>query len=210
MAHEAGCAYLIVEIPGTGVSPALPTDPESPDRLLSSILDWVDSRRDLDSGRVIIWGVSTEGYYGFRAAYTHRERLLGAIGNGGSSNCVLTRIWMSVADIGEYPTSLSRTFAWKFGYDPIDQYGQFMSDLPELKHNFSMVDTGLADGNSAALLSVDGSNDTIFPIEDTTVLPEHRGPKSARIVAGADNPGEPAATPLIFQWIADLLTDRTR
>ena len=77
-----------------------------------------------------------------------------------------------------------------------------MSDLPDLKHNLS--------GNSAALLLVDGSNDTIFPIEDTTVLLEHGGPKSARIVAGAHHPSEPAATPLIFQWIADLLADGTR
>ena len=154
--------------------------------------------------------MSTGGYYGFWAAYTHRQSLLGAIGNGGWIDYALMRNWMSIADVGEYATSLSRTFAWRFSYDPIKQYGHLLSDLPELKRTFSLIDTGHADDNSAALLLVDGSNDTIFPIEDTTVLPEHRGPKSARIVAGADNPGEPAATPLIFQWIADLLTDRTR
>lgn len=209
MAHEAGYAYLIGEIPGTGASPALPRDPASPDRQLSSILDWIDSRRDLDSDTVIVWGVSTGGYYGFRAAYTHHDRILGAVGNGGWSNCALTRHWMDIADVAEYPTSLSRTFAWKFGYDPIDQYEAFLNDLKSLKRNFSLVDTGLADRDSAPLLMVDGKNDTIFPIEDTTILLEHGLPKTARVIAGAHHPGEPEATPIIFKWIASLLRSTT-
>lgn len=205
MAHEAGYAYLIAEIPGTGASPSLPKDPASPDRQLSSIIDWIDGQLDLDSDRVVVWGVSTGGYYGFRAAYTHADRILGAIGNGGWSNCALTQDWMEIADVGEYPTSLSRTFAWKFGYDPINQYEDYMNDLEKLKQNFSLIDTGLADHGSAPLLVVDGKNDTIFPIEDTTILLEHGQPKSARVIAGAHHPGEPAATPTIFEWISRLI-----
>ena len=215
-AYEAGYAYLIAEIPGTGASPALPRDSESPDRLWSSIIDWIEQQPGLNSKGIIFWGVSTGGYYGFRVAYTHRDRILGAIGNGGWSNCVITRTWMDIADVGEYPTSLSRTFAWKFGYDPVSpgvsyntssnaSYANFLDDLPALKAAFSLVDNGLADEDSAPLLLVDGTEDTIFAVEDSEILLNYGKPKYARFVPGAHHPGEPGATPIILEWIAGLL-----
>ena len=42
---KAGFATLSVEIPGTSDSPAAPQDPQSPDRLWSSVLDWISSKR---------------------------------------------------------------------------------------------------------------------------------------------------------------------
>jgi len=38
---DHGCATLSFEIPGTGDCPAAPDDPKAPDRLMSSVLDWV-------------------------------------------------------------------------------------------------------------------------------------------------------------------------
>ena len=39
-----GFATLSFEIPGTGDCPAAPNDPASPDRLMSSVLGWVDAQ----------------------------------------------------------------------------------------------------------------------------------------------------------------------
>ena len=38
------------------------------------VLDWIDTRGDLDAGRIGIWGVSLGGYYAPRAA-AHHDRL---------------------------------------------------------------------------------------------------------------------------------------
>lgn len=117
---------------------------------------------------------------------------------------------MDIADVGEYPTELSRTFAWKLGYSPTGSgFEHFMQDLPGLKKNFSLLEDGLVARDSAPLLIVDGREDTIFPVEDSEVLTWSGRQKSARFVPGAHHPGEPQATPIILRWIADLFASVT-
>jgi hypothetical protein len=43
---ECGYATLSFEISGTGDCPGAPNDPASPDRLMSSVLDWVPTSGD--------------------------------------------------------------------------------------------------------------------------------------------------------------------
>jgi alpha-beta hydrolase superfamily lysophospholipase len=49
-------AVIVLEIPGTGDSPAAPNDPTSPDRYYSSLLDWVDEQPEIDQSRKAVWG----------------------------------------------------------------------------------------------------------------------------------------------------------
>ena len=49
-------AVVIAEIPGTGDSPAAPSDPTSPDREWSSLLDWIAEQPELDQSRIAVWG----------------------------------------------------------------------------------------------------------------------------------------------------------
>ena len=44
-------AVIILEIPGTGDSPAAPNDATSSDRQWSSLLDWIDQQPELDRKR---------------------------------------------------------------------------------------------------------------------------------------------------------------
>lgn len=98
-----GCATLVVEIPGTGDSPADPADPTSPDREWSSLFDWIARQDGIDQDRVVNWGVSTGGYYSIRLAHTHASKLKGVISQGGGCHFMYHPEWLSHADKLEYP-----------------------------------------------------------------------------------------------------------
>lgn len=98
-----GWATVIVEIPGTADSPADPADPESPDRLWSSVLDYMAGRPEFDMARVAAWGLSAGGFYAIRASCTHRERLAGAVAHGPGSHHVFDPEWLAKANDHEYP-----------------------------------------------------------------------------------------------------------
>lgn len=109
MTHEStkhlarGWGSIGVEIPGTGDCPASRIDPTSPDRLWSSLLDWMDGREELDKERRVAWGLSTGGYYAMRIAHTHKERLTGVVSQGGGCHRMFEQEWLDKVDHLEYP-----------------------------------------------------------------------------------------------------------
>jgi pimeloyl-ACP methyl ester carboxylesterase len=96
-------AVVVVEIPGTGDSPADAKDPESPDRLFSTLLDWVDAQEGIDSKKICVWGFSTGGYYATRVAHTHPDRLAGVINLGGGFHHMFEPEWLDEVNHLEYP-----------------------------------------------------------------------------------------------------------
>ena len=101
--HKSGWAYVAAEIPGTGDSPALKNDPNSPDRIWSSVLDWINENPLLDNQNIAAWGVSTGGYYAIRVAHTHASRLKGVIAQGAGCHKAFDPEWIEAADDMEYP-----------------------------------------------------------------------------------------------------------
>ena len=102
-AISRGWAYVSVEIPGTGDNPALKQDPNSPERCWSSLLDWLQSQAWVDKNKIVVFGVSTGGYYATRLAHTHADRLLGAVSQGGGSHHMFDPEWISKVGDLEYP-----------------------------------------------------------------------------------------------------------
>jgi pimeloyl-ACP methyl ester carboxylesterase len=96
-------ALLIVEIPGTGDNPGAPSDPESPDRVWSSLFDWVDAQEGIDNKNVANIGFSTGGYYSIRVAHTHADRLKGVVALGGGCHHMFDPEWLDAANDMEYP-----------------------------------------------------------------------------------------------------------
>jgi dipeptidyl aminopeptidase/acylaminoacyl peptidase len=65
---DRGLATLAFDGPGQGEAEYdLPICPEY-ERPVAAVLDWLDTRADVDTDRVAIWGVSMGGYYAARAA----------------------------------------------------------------------------------------------------------------------------------------------
>ena len=98
-----GWAAVAVEIPGTGDCPALRHDPKSPDRLWSSLLDWLDGQDWVDKKKIVAWGLSTGGYYAMRIAHTHKARLAGVVAQGGGCHHMFDREWLDNVGHLEYP-----------------------------------------------------------------------------------------------------------
>jgi len=65
---ERGMATLAFDGPGQGEAEYdLPIRPEY-EAPVAAVIDWIETRSDLDAGRLGIWGVSLGGYYAPRAA----------------------------------------------------------------------------------------------------------------------------------------------
>jgi 2,6-dihydroxypseudooxynicotine hydrolase len=80
-----GIATLVFEGPGQGEAQydfAIRGDYEVP---AAAVLDFVETRRDLDAGRIAMWGISLGGYYAPRAA-AFDKRIKACLAMGGPFN----------------------------------------------------------------------------------------------------------------------------
>ena len=192
-----GVSSLILEIPGTGDCPASPADPKSPDRLYTSLFEWVSHQQNIDQKRVAIWAFSTGGYYAIRVAHTHHSKLAAVVSQGGGCHFMFDPRWLSEVNHLEYPFDLADTLAHKFGYG---------SDVARFKREamakYSLLEDGTLDGKDCArLLLVNGVRDEVFPIDDCYLALEHGAPKEVRFVRGEKHMGEPDAFFLILPWL---------
>ncbi len=157
--HAAhGCATLTFEIPGTGDCPAAPADPTSPDRLMSSVLDWVAANAPtyhLDPTRIMARGISTGGYYAFRVAHTHADRLFAAVAQGGGCHHMFNADWIGAQNQMEYPFALADSLAYKFGYRDADRATALAQYAAE-GHRFSLVTSGVVSTPACKLLVING------------------------------------------------------
>lgn len=205
---DRGCATLTFEIPGTGDCPAAPTDPTSPDRLMSSILDWVVDNAVLhgvDPTRIVARGISTGGYYAFRVAHTHAERLFAVVAQGGGCHHMFNADWIGAQNQMEYPFALADALAYKFGYreaDPVTALTRYTAEA----HRFSLLDSGVVDSPTGKMLVINGMEDSIFPIEDSLIVAT-RGNRKDLIARGdRGHMGNPGGENLVYEWIDAALT----
>ncbi|KAH7159478.1 Alpha/Beta hydrolase protein [Dactylonectria estremocensis] len=197
-----GWATIVAEIPGTADCPADSADPESPDRLWSSVLDWMESDRRFDMGRILCWGLSTGGYYAIRIAHTHKHRLLGAIAQGAGCHYFYDRDWIDKADGHEYPFQLSPAFAMKHGFETVQDYKE------GVQKKFSLLELGIIQKPSTKLLLLNGTLDGLMPIEDSMILFEYGSPKEARFFPDALHMGGPMAVSAAYQWMEEVMASK--
>ncbi|KAH7064414.1 Alpha/Beta hydrolase protein [Paraphoma chrysanthemicola] len=198
--RQLGVATIVLEIPGTGDCPATASDPTSPDRLYSSLFEWMDTQTLLDAKKRAIWAFSTGGYYAIRVAHTHAERLAGVVALGGGCHYMFDPRWLDEVNHLEYPFDLADTLAHKFGYGT--NVAQFKAEALD---KFSLLNDGTLDRpDCARLLLVNGTEDEIFPIDDYYLALQHGAPKEARFVQGVKHMGEPMSFFIILKWLYTL------
>ncbi len=207
---DHGFATLSFEIPGTGDCPAAPSDPMSPDRLMSSVLDWVAANASsygFDTQKVVARGISTGGYYAFRAAHTHADRLFAAVAQGGGCHHMFDPEWIGAQDQMEYPFALAEALAYKFGYRDADQAVAVRRYAADAR-KFSLVDAGIVGTPTCKLLVINGMEDSIFPIEDSLIiaLQGHRKDLVAR--GDRQHMGNPGAEDILYQWIDNAVAGK--
>ncbi|RDL38656.1 uncharacterized protein BP5553_02996 [Venustampulla echinocandica] len=194
-----GWACVVVEIPGTADCPADPSDPTSPDRLWTSLLNWMATEECFDMEKVMVWGLSCGGYYAVRIAHTHKDRLRGVIAQGAGTHYFFTKEWLEKVDGHEYPFLLGPAISLKHGYDSFDEYKE------KALKKFSLLENGILQKPSTRLLLINGLDDGLMPIEDSLLPFEYGTPKEARFFPNALHMGYPMANGSVYPWMESVM-----
>ena len=206
MLHALGIATLTVDMPGTGESPVLYTDPDA-EKSYRTWIDHLSQRKDVAGSRIGVWGGSFGAYWAARLAFVEAKRLSAAVFQGGSVHYGFQEKWLRPAfstGASGYlfgPGSMFEARSQALGVNTLDE---FLRIAP----SFSLLDRGLLDQPSAPLLGVNGKFDDMAPVDDIYLLLEHGNPKEARIYPKGSHMGrtpgmpEDEITKLITGWLA--------
>ncbi len=192
---DRGMATVSVDGPGQGESGldgsgrGLPIRPDY-ETGLTTLLDLLVRRDDLDPGRIGLVGVSLGGYYAPRVA-AHEPRLRAIVGISGPYR------WGELWD--DLPPMTRDTFTVKSGGGSADD-GRARAQALDL--------TGVCERIEVPALYVTGARDRLIPWQQTQAQAEHT-PRGEFVCYPDGNHGAsnlPAlARPMIADWMADRL-----
>jgi hypothetical protein len=164
---RSGIGLVAIDMPGTGESP-IKADVGS-ERMFSRVLDYLATRPDVDSKRIVAWGVSYGGHWAANLAYIERARLRGAVVQGGPVHDYYTAEWQKKSlGTPEYLFDLFAARAAIYGVESLDEFYAYGPRL-------SLKSQGFLGQPSAPMLVVNGEKDSQVPISDLYMLMQSGG-----------------------------------
>ena len=194
-----GIGFLAVDGPGTGQSPIKVS--ETSERQLSKVLDYAQSRPEIDKNRIALHGVSWGAYWATKMAIVERARLRGASAQSPPVDAFFQKDFLMNHLLGNREYLFDQVPALMNileGVHTLDEMGEY---LPKM----SLVHQGLLGKPMAPMLVIAGVLDTQVPIEDEYLLLS-RGdlPKDAWINPQGGHLGRQVGVwpdPLIFKQV---------
>jgi pimeloyl-ACP methyl ester carboxylesterase len=166
-----GIAYLAMDMPGTGQTRIL-IEPGA-EKVFSAALDVLQKRNDIDASRLVVYGGSWGGHWSARLAYTEKDRIRGAVVQGGPVHGYFQPEWQKKAlSTREYLFGLFEARAAVYGVKKLDD---FLAYGPKM----SLADAKWLSKPSAPMFLINGARDTQVPISDLYVLLRSGTPKEA-------------------------------
>jgi len=159
-----GIGYLAVDGPGTGQNPIKVS--ETADRMLSKVIDYAQSRPEIDKNRIAMHGVSWGAYWATKMAVVEHDRLRGCSAQSPPTDRFFQKDFLMNKLLGNREYLFDQVPALMSildGVHTIDEMGDF---LPKL----SLSRQGLLDKPMAPMLIIAGVLDTQVPIEDEYLL----------------------------------------
>jgi esterase FrsA len=205
-----GIGFFAVDMPGTGEAP-IKVDVGA-ERMFSSILDYLATRSEIDSKRILVRSVSWSGYWAAKLAYIERSRIRGAVLQGGPVDGYFTPEWQKPGlNTDEYLFDLFPARAAIYGVKTLDE---FLAYGPKL----SLKTEGYLGKPSAPMLIVNGAKDTQVPIGDLYLLLQSGGAaKEAWVNPDGGHTGRSVEWPnsrifeeVILPWIKTQLAPETQ
>jgi hypothetical protein len=195
-----GIATFALDMPGTGEAPVW-GDVNS-ERMFSRALDYIATRPEIDAKRVVVQGVSWSGYWAAKLAIVERERIRGAVVQGGPIHFYFQPEWQSKAlGTREYLFDLFPARASVYGAGSLEA---FLAFGPRM----SLKAQGLIERPSAPMLLVNGEHDSQVPIADLDLMLHSGSPKEAWVNPGGAHTGRSADWPdgkifekIVAPWI---------
>jgi len=194
---ERGMACLLVDGPGQGATLRLEREyaPYDYERPVSSMVEYLAKRRDVDGSRIGLVASSLGGYYGVRAAAF--ERRIAAV-------VAWSAVYDVLSDVYEFFPPIQGRIRWVVGAD---------SDLEAREKLASFNLKGVVKKIRCPLLIVHGEEDYITSVKGALrVYREATSPKTLRVfkkgergASHAQQDNLEAAKSIVFDWIREKL-----
>lgn len=159
-----GIGFLAVDGPGTGQAPIKVT-PTS-ERMLSKVIDYAQSRPEIDKNRIALHGVSWGAYWATKMAIVERTRLRGCSAQSPPVDEFFQKDFLMNHLLGNREYLFDQVPALMNVLDGVTTVDQMAEYLPKL----SLVQQGLLGKPMAPMLVIAGALDTQVPIADDFLL----------------------------------------
>ena len=194
-----GIGYLAVDGPGTGQAPIKVS--ETSDRMLSKVIDYAQSRPEIDKNRISMHGVSWGAYWATKMAIVEHARLRGCSAQSPPVDKFFQKDFLMNSLLGNREYLFDQVPALMNileGVHTLDEMGEY---LPKI----SLVHQGLLGKPMAPMLVIAGVLDTQVPIADEyLLLSKGDVPKEAWINPHGGHLGRQVGVwpdPLIFKQV---------
>ena len=194
-----GIGFLAVDGPGTGQAPVKVN--EHADRMLSAVIDYTQSRPEIDKNRLAIHGVSWGAYWATKMAIVERARLRGTSAQSPPVDAFFQKDFLMNHLFGNREYLFDQAPALMSIIDGANS----IDDMTRIFPHLSLVKQGLLGQPMAPMLVIGGVLDTQVPIEDLYLLMSKGDvPKTAWINPQGGHLGRQVKVwpdPLIFRQV---------
>src|SRR5580692_8225983 len=159
-----GIGFLAVDGPGTGQAPIKVS--ETSERMLSRVVDYAQSRPEIDKTRIAFHGVSWGAYWATKMAIVERARLRGASAQSPPVDRFFQKDFLTNSLIGNREYLFDQVPALMAIFDNVKTVDEMAEVLPKI----SLVKQGLLGKPMAPMLILAGVKDTQVPIDDIYLL----------------------------------------
>jgi esterase FrsA len=159
-----GIGFLAVDGPGTGQAPIKGS--ETAERMLSRVIDYVETRPEVDKTKLAVHGVSWGAYWAAKLAVVERARLRAASAQSPPIDAFFQKDFLMNALLGNQEYLFDQVPALMNVFDGV----KTVDDLAAALAKMSLVKQGLLGKPTTPMLVIAGVLDTQVPISDIYLL----------------------------------------
>src|SRR6266850_254938 len=161
---NSGIGYIGVDSPGTGQAPIKAS--ETADRMYSKVIDYLESRPEVDKTRMGVDGQSFGAYWATKLAIVEHTRLKAVVAQSPPVDATFEKNFVVQKTLGNRE--------YLFGLGPalmsIFEGANKIEDLGEILPKLSLVNQHLLGKPTTPMLIIAGALDTQVPISDAYLL----------------------------------------
>ncbi len=159
-----GIGFLAVDGPGTGQAPIKVS--ETADRMLSRVIDYVQSRPEVDKNKIAMHGVSWGAYWAAKMAIVERARLRGASAQSPPVDKFFQKDFLMSSLVGNREYLFDQAPALMSILEGVKSLDEMAAFLPRM----SLAKQNLLGKPTTPMLILAGVLDTQVPISDIYLL----------------------------------------
>ena len=161
---NSGIGYIGVDSPGTGQAPIKAS--ETADRMFSKVIDYLQTRPEVDKTRIGVDGQSFGGYWAAKLSIVEHARLKAAVAQSPPVDATFEKNFVLQKTLGNRE--------YLFGLGPalmsIFEGANKVEDLGDILPRLSLVNQHLLGKPTTSMLIIAGALDTQVPVSDAYLL----------------------------------------